>query len=82
MPNALANSVGELPLEHYNVAPTTQIALLYLQGDVLHADLVRWGGGRTWQKTAPHRTITPVDNWFERVDEGGRKLETRFFISL
>lgn len=34
MPNALANSVGELPLERYNVTPSTQVALLHLQGDL------------------------------------------------
>jgi len=43
MPNALANSVGEAPLERYNVAPTTQVALLHQQDETLHADLVRWG---------------------------------------
>lgn len=42
MPNALANSVGDLPLERYNVAPTTQVALLHLQDNMLHADPVRW----------------------------------------
>ena len=31
MPNALANSVGEALLERYNVAPTTQVALLHQQ---------------------------------------------------
>lgn len=41
MPNALANSVGDAQLERYNVAPTTQVALLHLQGETLHADLVR-----------------------------------------
>ena len=43
MPNALANSVGELPLERYNVAPSTQVALLHLHGDLLHADEVQRG---------------------------------------
>ncbi|NWC06595.1 SOS response-associated peptidase [Pseudomonas sp. G1002] len=96
MPNALANSVGELPLERYNVAPTTQVALLHLQGDLLHADLVRWGWRPHWAKDRaapinarvekvahgpffraiwPHRAITPVDNWFEWVDEGGPKKQ-------
>jgi hypothetical protein len=35
MPNALANSVCELPLERFNVALSTQVALLHLQGDLL-----------------------------------------------
>lgn len=30
MPNALANSVGDQPIERYNVAPTTEVALLHL----------------------------------------------------
>ena len=38
MPNALANSVGDQPIERYNVAPSTAVALLHLQGDLLHAD--------------------------------------------
>jgi putative SOS response-associated peptidase YedK len=42
MPNALVNSVGDAPLERYNVAPTTQVALLHLKEDDLRADLVRW----------------------------------------
>ncbi|WP_026077909.1 SOS response-associated peptidase family protein [Pseudomonas sp. PAMC 26793] len=96
MPNALANSVGELPLERYNVAPTTQVALLHLQGNVLHADLVRWGWRPHWAKDRaapinarvekvahgpffrsiwPHRAITPIDNWFEWVEEGGPKKQ-------
>jgi putative SOS response-associated peptidase YedK len=40
MPNALANSMCELPLERYNVAPSSRAALLHLQGDLLHA--ARW----------------------------------------
>lgn len=34
MPNAMVNSVGELPLERYNVAPTTQVAVLHVQGEL------------------------------------------------
>ena len=96
MPNALANSVGDQPIERYNVAPTTAVALLHLQGDLLHADPVRWGWRPHWAKDRaapinarvekvahgpffraiwPHRAITPVDNWFEWVDEGGPKKQ-------
>ncbi|WP_019334992.1 SOS response-associated peptidase [Pseudomonas syringae] len=96
MPYTLANSVGDHPLEHYNVAPSTQAALLHLQGDLLHADLVRWGWRPHWAKDRaapinarvekvahgpffraiwPHRAITPIDNWFEWVDEGGAKKQ-------
>ena len=96
MTGTLVNSVGEAPLERYNVAPTTQVALLHLQGETLHADLVRWGWRPHWAKDRaapinarvekvahglffraiwPHRAITPVDNWFEWVDEGGPKKQ-------
>lgn len=96
MTGTLVNSVGEAPLERYNVAPTTQVALLHLQDETLHADLVRWGWRPHWAKDRaapinarvekvahgpffraiwPHRAITPVDNWFEWVDEGGPKKQ-------
>ena len=96
MPNALANSVGDQPIERYNVAPSTAVALLHLQGDLLHADPVRWGWRPHWAKDRaapinarvekvahgpffraiwPHRAITPIDNWFEWVDEGGPKKQ-------
>ena len=96
MPNALANSVGDQPIERYNVAPTTHVALLHLQGELLHADSVRWGWRPHWAKDRaapinarvekvahgpffraiwPHRAITPIDNWFEWVDEGGPKKQ-------
>lgn len=96
MPNALANSVGDQPLERYNVAPSTQVALLHLEGNTLHADRVRWGWRPHWAKDRaapinarvekvahspffraiwPHRAITPIDNWFEWIDEGGPKKQ-------
>ncbi|MBK5412578.1 SOS response-associated peptidase family protein [Pseudomonas sp. TH34] len=96
MPNALVSSVGELPLERYNVAPSTKVALLHLQSELLHADRVRWGWRPHWAKDRaapinarvekvahgpffraiwPHRAITPIDNWFEWVDEGGTKKQ-------
>ncbi|PHX45684.1 hypothetical protein AO284_14160 [Pseudomonas sp. NZIPFR-PS2] len=60
VPNALANSVGELPLERYNVPPSTQVALLHLQDDVLHTDLVlyrprRGNGPSRWCYTMANR---------------------------
>ena len=96
MPGALVNSVGDQPLERYNVAPTTQVTLLRLEGETLHADPVRWGWRPHWAKDRaapinariekvangpffraiwPHRAITPIDNWFEWVDEGGPKKQ-------
>jgi len=96
MPNAMVNSVGELPLERYNVAPTTQVAVLHVQGELLLADPVRWGWRPHWatDRAAPinarvekvahgpffraiwrHRAISPINNWFEWVDEGGPKKQ-------
>jgi putative SOS response-associated peptidase YedK len=96
MPNALVNSVGDQPLEQYNVAPTTRVALFRQEGDTLRADLVRWCWRPHWstdrpakpngrvEKVAhspfyraiwPHRAITPIDGWYEWVDEGGPKKQ-------
>ncbi len=72
MPNALANSVGELPVERYNVAPTTQVALLHLQGDLLHADMVRWGRRPHWAKDR----AAPINARVEKVAHG------RFFRAI
>lgn len=96
MPNPMVNNVGDQPIERYNVAPTTRVALLHQEGEVLRADLVRWGWRPHWatdkpapinaraEKVAhgpffravwPHRAITPIDNWFEWVYEGGPKKQ-------
>ncbi len=99
MPNAVVNSVGESPLECYNVAPSIGVAVLRLDGDILRGDLIRWGWRPHWatdraapinarvEKVAhgpffraiwPHRAITPVDGWYEWVDEGGPKKQPYF----
>ncbi|MEE1922698.1 SOS response-associated peptidase family protein [Pseudomonas sp. 148P] len=96
MPGALRNNVHEQPLERYNVAPSTSVALLRADGDGLRADMVRWGWRPHWatdraapinarvEKVAhgaffraiwPHRAVTPVDGWYEWVDEGGPKKQ-------
>lgn len=96
MPNPMVNNVGDQPLGRYNVAPTTRVALLHQEGEVLRADLVRWGWRPHWatdkpasinaraekvahgpffQAVWPHRAITPIDNWFEWVDEGELKKQ-------
>ena len=96
MPKPMVNNVGDQPIERYNVAPTTRVALLHQEGEVLRADLVRWGWRPRWatdkpapinaraEKVAhgpffravwPHRAITPIDNWFEWVYEGGPKKQ-------
>lgn len=87
------------PLERYNVAPSTQVAILRLVGENLIAQLVRWGWRPFWaqDRAAPinaraekvahsrfysavwkHRAITPVDGWFEWVDEGGPRKQPYF----
>ncbi len=43
MPGAMINNVGDQPLEHYNAAPTMQLALFHIAGEALHVDAVRWG---------------------------------------
>lgn len=66
MPNALVNTVGEQPLERYNVAPSTQVALLHLENNLLHADRVRWGWRPHWAKDrAP-----PINARVEKVANG------------
>lgn len=90
---------GGEPLERYNVAPSTQVAILRLVGENLIAQLVRWGWRPFWaqDRAAPinaraekvahsrfysavwkHRAITPVDGWFEWVDEGGPRKQPYF----
>lgn len=96
MPQAWRNNVGEQPLGHYNVAPTTQVAVLRVDNAGPRADLVRWRWRPHWatdraapinariEKVAhsaffraiwPYRAITPVDGWYEWVDEGGSKKQ-------
>ncbi|WP_448651731.1 SOS response-associated peptidase [Pseudomonas fluorescens] len=66
MPNALLNNVGEPPLERYNVAPSTPVALLHLENGLLHADRVRWGWRPHWAKDrAP-----PINARVEKVANG------------
>lgn len=66
MPNALANSVGEQPLNRYNVAPSTQLALFHLEDDTLHADLVRWG----WRPHWATDRAPPINARVEKVAHG------------
>ena len=66
MPNALVNSVGDEPLAHYNVAPTTAVALIHLEGETLHADRVRWGWRPHW---STDRTL-PINARVEKVAHG------------
>ncbi|UVJ41997.1 SOS response-associated peptidase family protein [Pseudomonas sp. LS1212] len=66
MPNALANAVGEQPLERYNAAPSTPLALLHLADNILHADLVRWG----WRPHWAGDRAPPINARVEKVAHG------------
>ena len=59
MPDALANQVGDQPLAHYNVAPSTQVAV-FIPGQ---ARWLRWGWRPHWaQDRAP-----PINARLEKV---------------
>lgn len=96
MPEVWRNNVSDQPLGRYNVAPTTNVAVLRVDDAGPRADLVRWGWRPHWaadraapinarvEKVAhgpffraiwPHRAITPVDGWYEWVDEGGPRKQ-------
>lgn len=63
MPYPLVNSIGDQPLERYNVAPTTRVALLRLEEEKLHADFVRWGWRPHWAKDR----AAPINARVEKV---------------
>ncbi len=66
MPNPLANHVGDQPLECYNVAPSTRVALLHLAEGALHAHWVRWG----WQPHWATDRAAPINARVEKVAHG------------
>lgn len=66
MPYPLLNSVGDQPLERYNVAPTTRVAVLRLEEEKLHADLVRWG----WRPHWAQNRAAPINARVEKVAHG------------
>lgn len=49
MPNVLVNLVGEQS-ERYNVAPSTAVTTLRLEGDALVAQPIRWGWRPFWAR--------------------------------
>lgn len=90
MPNPLVNSTGDRPVDRYNAAPTTQLAIFHQEDESLHADMIRRGWRPHWAKdrASPINArverlahgpffpvFTPIDNWFEWVDEGGPKKQ-------
>ncbi|MDD2058267.1 SOS response-associated peptidase family protein [Pseudomonas sp. GD03860] len=66
MPNPLANHVGDQPLACYNVAPTSQVALLHLNEGVVHAHRVRWGWRPHWATVR----AAPINARVEKVAHG------------
>ncbi len=58
MPNALVNLVGEQP-ERYNVAPSTAVTTLRLEGDALVAQPIRWGWRPFWARDRAAPTEAP-----------------------
>ncbi|MFK9083557.1 SOS response-associated peptidase [Pseudomonas neuropathica] len=66
IPDALLNQVGDQPLGRYNAAPTTQLALLHLENDGLHADSQRWGWRPHWAKDR----AAPINARVEKIAHG------------
>ncbi|ROL64843.1 SOS response-associated peptidase family protein [Pseudomonas vranovensis] len=66
MPGALANNVGDQALAHYNVAPSTRVALLHLQAGILQADLLPWGWRPHWARDR----AAPINARVEKVAHG------------
>ncbi|HBO9229172.1 TPA: SOS response-associated peptidase [Pseudomonas aeruginosa] len=65
MPNVLVNLVGEQP-QRYNVAPSTAVTTLRLEGDALVAQPIRWGWRPFWARDrAP-----PINARVEKVAHG------------
>lgn len=65
MPNALVNLVGEQP-ERYNVAPSTAVTTLRLEGDALVAQPIRWGWRPFWARDR----AAPINARVEKVAHG------------
>ncbi|MFU6943030.1 SOS response-associated peptidase [Pseudomonas aeruginosa] len=65
MPNVLVNLVGEQP-ERYNVAPSTQVTTLRLEGDALAAQAIRWGWRPFWARDR----AAPINARAEKVAHG------------
>ncbi len=53
IPDALINHVGDAPLNRYNAAPTTALAVLHQHEQAIHADNLRWGWRPHWARIVP-----------------------------
>ncbi|MFU4461666.1 SOS response-associated peptidase [Pseudomonas aeruginosa] len=65
MPNVLVNLVGEQP-ERYNVAPSTAVTTLRLEGDALVAQPIPWGWRPFWARDR----VAPINARVEKVAHG------------
>jgi len=66
MPDVWRNNVGELPLGRFNVAPSTQVAVLVTDDAGPRADLVRWG----WRPHWAADRAAPINARVEKVAHG------------
>ncbi|HHZ9088991.1 DUF159 family protein [Pseudomonas aeruginosa] len=65
MPNALVNLIGA-QAERYNVAPSTQVTTLRLEGDALVAQAIKWGWRPGWARDR----AAPINARAENVAHG------------
>ncbi|AYN83612.1 SOS response-associated peptidase [Pseudomonas aeruginosa] len=65
LPNMLTNLVGEQP-QRYNVAPSTQVTTLRLEGDALVAQAIRWGWRPFWARDR----AAPINARAEKIAHG------------
>ncbi|HCE6032023.1 TPA: SOS response-associated peptidase family protein [Pseudomonas aeruginosa] len=65
LPNVLTNLVGEQP-QRYNVAPSTAVTTLRLEGDALVAQAIRWGWRPGWARDR----AAPINARAEKVAHG------------
>ncbi|HCE7038118.1 TPA: SOS response-associated peptidase [Pseudomonas aeruginosa] len=65
LPNMLTNLAGEQP-QRYNVAPSTQVTTLRLEGDALVAQPIRWGWRPFWARDR----AAPINARAEKVAHG------------
>ncbi|MBH9003089.1 SOS response-associated peptidase [Pseudomonas aeruginosa] len=65
MPAMLVNLVGEQP-QRYNVAPSTAVTTLRLEGDALVAQAIRWGWRPFWARDR----AAPINARAEKVAHG------------
>ncbi|MDK8372980.1 SOS response-associated peptidase [Pseudomonas aeruginosa] len=65
MPAMLVNLVGEQP-QRYNVAPSTAVTTLRLEGDALVAQAIRWGWRPFWARDR----AAPINARAEKIAHG------------